>query len=809
MSIRENFFAEKLTASLWDVAVSMKRGNALPLDVYSVFDSYSALESYINPGEGKVTLSYPGQIVAVVSEDSTSIYYLDQNLDIQPVGIIPSGDNKTIEVTTEGAISLLGASEAANGTIPMIDAESGKLVWKTLEDIGAGDGNDNTTYEFAFANEKITITPKFNGIAQNTVELDLSLFATADDLATAREEISAEIDADVKVAKDRADEAYTLAESKVSSSDYATDKKALEDEDAAIREIAEAAKARIDTFLDEEGVADVVDSLHDLKAELDKLTDATELADALANKADKSYVNDELAKKQDVIAENTYDEYGAAAQAKADAIADAEGKIATAKQEAINDAAGKYATIESLNQLETDLDARLDELEAYDHDTYATKDELKATDDIAKDAQNRVDIVEGKIDEITSVGGEPNVIEKIKVNGVTLEVEKDSEGKSTKSVNIAVPTSIVGMDGYSALDERITAAKAAADQGVTNAGSAMDLANENKDAIDVLDLAIQGIDTVLYGATEDDPGLVAKVLALESKDKTHDSQFTALNNLITANSNNIIKITTETIPALESRVTTAEGKINTLNETTIPALENIVSTKANKADVYTKAELNNIIGSVEEGKTIVQMIADAQSAATYDDSEIRALIGVPASEGIAATGLYGELAAEVVRATAAEQALAKKLENVGTVMDFVGVINADELPGVEGYHKGDVIIHKAQEYVFDGEAWQAFGDASINAALISAIDTRVTATEDAILAINNSDSGILAQAKSYTNEMINGLPAATANSLGMVKVDDETIEVDEEGTISIKAVSTDLLTQGTQELILMGGSAST
>ena len=792
MSIRENFFAEKLTASLWDVAVSMKRGNALPLDVYSVFDSYSALESYINPGEGKVTLSYPGQIVAVVGEDSTSIYYLDQNLDIQPVGIIPSGDNKTIEVTTEGAISLLGASEAANGTIPMIDTESGELVWKTLEDIGAGDGNDNTTYEFAFANEKITITPKFNGIAQNTVELDLSLFATANDLATAREEI----DADVKIAKDRADEAYDLAESKVSSSDYAIDKKALEDEDAAIRKIAEDAKARIDTFLDEEGVADVVDSLHDLKVELDKLTDATELADALANKADKSYVDDELAKKQDVIAENTYDEYGAAAQAKADAIADAEGKIATAKQEVIDDAAGKYATTEALGQLETNLDARLNTLETYDHSTYATKGAVESN-------TNSISNLTERLNGIVAQGGEPNTINTIKVNGVVQAID------SEKAVNIEVPTNIAGMDGYSTLVERITEAKAAADQGVTYAGSAMDFATANKEAIDVLDLAVQGIDTVLYGATEDDPGLVAKVLALELKDKTHDSQFTALNSLITENSNNIIKITTETIPALESRVATVEGKINTLNETTIPALENIVNTKANKADVYTKTELNNIIGSVEEGKTIAQMIADAQSAATYDDSEIRALVGVPASEGVAATGLYGELAAEVVRATAAEQALAKKLENVGTVMDFVGVINTDELPGVEGYHKGDVIIHKAQEYVFDGEAWQAFGDASINAALISALDTRVEANENAILAINNTETGILAQAKSYTNEMINGLPAATANSLGMVKVDDETIKVDEEGTISVKAVSTDLLIQGAQELILMGGSAST
>ena len=90
---REEFFAQKANGALWDVAVSIKRGNPLPLDSNSVFDSYPALETY-----AAGVLAYPGQIVAVVNEDSTGIYYLDQNLAIQEVGKIPTGDEKSISI---------------------------------------------------------------------------------------------------------------------------------------------------------------------------------------------------------------------------------------------------------------------------------------------------------------------------------------------------------------------------------------------------------------------------------------------------------------------------------------------------------------------------------------------------------------------------------------------------------------------------------------------------------------------------------------------------------------------------------------
>ena len=117
MSIRDDFFANKAVGALWDVAVSIKRGNPLPLDSNSVFDSYSALETY-----AAGVLAYPGQIVAVVNADSTGIYYLDQNLAINEVGKIPTADNKSIEVA-DGIISMYNFGKYYYKYIPEVKNE--------------------------------------------------------------------------------------------------------------------------------------------------------------------------------------------------------------------------------------------------------------------------------------------------------------------------------------------------------------------------------------------------------------------------------------------------------------------------------------------------------------------------------------------------------------------------------------------------------------------------------------------------------------------------------------------------------------
>ena len=64
-----------------------------------------------------------------------------------------------------------------------------------------------------------------------------------------------------------------------------------------------------------------------------------------------------------------------------------------------------------------------------------------------------------------------------------------------------------------------------------------------------------------------------------------------------------------------------------------------------------------------------------------------------------------------------------------------------------------------------------------------------------------------ANANTYTDEQIGAIPAATAAALGLVKVDDVTIQAAADGTISVKAISTDLLVQGTDTLIFNCGNA--
>lgn len=124
---REEFFTQKANGALWDVAVSIKRGNPLPLDSNSVFDSYAALETY-----AAGVLAYPGQIVAVVNTDSTGIYYLDQNLAIQEVGKIPTGDEKSISII-DGKVQIKNFGDhyfkyvAADPVLPDIYATSTTL----------------------------------------------------------------------------------------------------------------------------------------------------------------------------------------------------------------------------------------------------------------------------------------------------------------------------------------------------------------------------------------------------------------------------------------------------------------------------------------------------------------------------------------------------------------------------------------------------------------------------------------------------------------------------------------------------------
>ena len=107
--------------------------------------------------------------------------------------------------------------------------------------------------------------------------------------------------------------------------------------------------------------------------------------------------------------------------------------------------------------------------------------------------------------------------------------------------------------------------------------------------------------------------------------------------------------------ALTTRVTTLETTVNTDHETRLDTLEGAATLEGSvKYQVKQASDaINATIGTVEEGKTVVQMISDAKTAATYDDTQVKADIAANTKA----------ISDEVTRAKAAEQANATAIAN--------------------------------------------------------------------------------------------------------------------------------------------------
>lgn len=802
MSIRDDFFAAQAKGSLWDVAVSIKRGNPLPLDADSIFDSYASLEAYAAD-----VLAYPGQLVAVVNEDSTGIYYLDQNLAIQPVGVIPSGDSKSIEVSADGAISILGAVTAADGTLPML--ENGAIVWKTLEDIGAGDGNDNTTYDIT-ALEKgeegsketygIQIQVKENGVVSgDPIVIDFDVY-TKSEVDAAHGALEGRIEAlenkedkdttysvkaEEKILKLEGTEFSTVASlNYVAATNDATAKIQLLGIDGALVSEIDATPFIRDGMLedveynaenntltftwntaagtktDSVVLSDIIEPytagngliLSGNEFNVNLATDSESFLSVDGSGLKLSGVQNAINAAQSAAAE---DATAKATQALTDAKADAANLYATKTY--VGNIPDSYTETNVISYINKKAEETLAAAQGGSSETAASVkqqlDNYKAENDTKVNANTAsITTINEKLTTIEN-NAEVNIIEVVKKNGVALEVNAED-----RSVDISVPTALTELTGWTALDERVTTAKNQADKGVTDAAAASAAAATNAEEIGKHETRIGNLETA-KGDHE------TRIIALENADSQHASEYTALKGIVDGHTTALAeKALQSDLNAVSSKVTANETAIKTLNETTIPGINTEIGKKANSADVYTKTE----IGTIEEDKTLVQMIEDAKTAATYDDTAVKALIS-----------------AEETRAKGVEQGLDSRLTEVETF--FAAVETPDE------------VIDTLAEIVNYIET-----DRSGAAAMAGNIQVNA----NAIAAINDVDTGILAQAKTYTDEQIAALPVATAEALGLVKYDNSTIKMNESNQLYVAKVSTDVLEQGVQTLVLNGGSAT-
>lgn len=134
-NINTSFFDALDAAATWSAGVAFKRSKGLPLDKYSVFESKALAIEYAEKrgAYSETPVSYPGQVIAVAEGSKMVAYVLAENaegtkLELQQIGIIPTGDGKTISVTEAGVISLLATDAQVDEKNEAGEATGNKVV---------------------------------------------------------------------------------------------------------------------------------------------------------------------------------------------------------------------------------------------------------------------------------------------------------------------------------------------------------------------------------------------------------------------------------------------------------------------------------------------------------------------------------------------------------------------------------------------------------------------------------------------------------------------------------------------------------
>ena len=379
-------------------------------------------------------------------------------------------------------------------------------------------------------------------------------------------------------------------------------------------------------------------------------------------------------------------------------------------------------------------------------------------------------------------GAQVNVIETVKVNGTALSV-------SDKAVDITVPTDVKELTDA---DKKF----------LTNA--------RMKEAGDgytpVLQVSKVGAEAVI-----DDSALQATIAGIKSTADTAVQSAEFAGKALTKTGTKVYITKEEAVEALGLKalaftesidtgvhsVSLASGTDNGTIKLTVDgtATDNIKVTGLGSA-AYTESTAYDAAGSAA---AILGTSTDAAGAATVHGAlnKAAAILGTE-NDGATAKTVHGAHAAVTALANGAVKTnteaiadLEERIGNVTNIMNFRGVVAHKEgntlsqdvaEAGIGNLENGDVIIYGEKEYVYNGGAWYEFGDASGNANAITALTNRV--------------------------EIIEGWKPGLASdaAAGLVKGTGETGVHIEAG--EIKTVSTDLLVNGTLELIFCAGNAS-
>lgn len=715
---------------------SFSRGAAFPLEAYEIWTDYDALVAYAANTDPNKDPSYIGQKVAYVDKANNKVTHYGIEIDgtLKELGASPIGDEKSIVIGDNNTISLKGIAG---------------LVFE--RDIIGEDGEptgqkENVQFQPLMTKDGLVwVEPSkttVEGLASLIDGLTARVSALENDRVTEQELADA-----VKVVADKIGvpaegdtSTATLYERIAAEILRATQAEGALSDRIGVAKDGETAATGVYAYVD--GVVnalvngvdpDKIDSLNELIAWVEAHPDIVSDLDERLDAAEAILEGLGGEEEPATVKEYVEAEFDAHELAAAGKYA-TKTEITEAGYAVATDVARDYATKQELANHETVADGK-----------YATKTEL-SNHETAADAKYATKEFVG-----TFTTGEDNYKDITTVVGYinkkaeeTLAAAQGGSSETAASVKLQ-------LDNYKTEND----------------------AKVQKNANDIVALQEQ------LGTTN-------------TNVSNNTTEIGKINTDITVNVKPAIEALEGADEVIEGTLAEHTAAIKTINETTIPALQGAVNTKAAQSDVDA---INTKIGTVEEGKTVVDMInavagkidfspyaKKEEVAKTY--ATIAALEGIyKAGEGEAeATGVLAE---EIARAKAAE----KKLGD-----DLAILINnpTEDLDSVV-----EIIEHVKN-----------------NGTAVTGIVTRLDGHDTLLSGIGGEGQPATVVAAIEAAKYV--LPGATAALLGGIK---SAADVDGKAAVNkvyvdatthvaeVKAFSTDNLVQGAMTLVLNGGDA--
>lgn len=683
-------FFSNIEGKTWSLGSAFKRADALPLDLYSVWETKTEAETYA----AEHPTAYPGQTLIVVEKegegeaavDKIKLYYIDENRELQEVGSATLGDDETIVLDPETKkLSIKGFADAQPET-RLIKNKNGKLEWT--------------------ADTQSAITGDISDLKSNVEALDDRVDVVEEAIAGLGDIVNfAGVVADIaNVKADDYEPGDILIEKKTTGegenvktviTEYICSKKSeTENEWVSLGdpEGVTALQARMNTA--EGKITDLESDLSDLTdyvgtiptdAESETVVDYAEEVAADALDAAKTYADGKvqaLAEGQvdtntKAIAKNAEDivkansdisglntnkldktEFNKFKTDNTKAIADAVSGIGINDYLKKEDAATTYYTQASATKLQSDVDILTGVVINGDNGNAKLREAIngvKATAD-----QNKLDIAEN----VKDIAANGSAISLLQSRATNLEAKDTEHSSAIEAANTNIAANK-------------TAIEVIYKAGATEDASEGLLVNEIKRAKEAEAKITEDLGEETKRATEAEAALAEQIEGLESADSAQDDLITKL-----------------------------REDVDTINETTILTLEtkSDAEAKLKAAKDYTDEKITEVNSEID----------DIQK-------EIGSLANVMHFAGVLANGGDYEVTSVVA---------------VGAVFDEDGNLVTDEgltVVSNKSFDKGDVGIYEQKEYVCIAiddatedsvftSTWTAIGDVGATSALIEGLE---------------------------------------------------------------------------------------